>query len=50
MTCAASIRISSCELCGSADVGGWFRQPTRLELGLNVDSGCGNENEKRTSE
>jgi hypothetical protein len=39
MTCAASIRISSCELCGSPDVGGWLRQPTRLELTVDVDSG-----------
>lgn len=42
MICAASTRISSCEPWGSSDVGGWLRQSTRLELGVNVnvDSGC----------
>ena len=44
MTCAASMRISSCELWGSPDVGGWLRQSTRLELAVNVDSGYNVEN------
>lgn len=38
MTCAASTRISSCDPWGSPDVGGWLRQSTRLEFGVNVDS------------
>ena len=44
MTCAASMRISSCELCGSPDVGGWLRQSTRLEWRVNADSGYSHAN------
>lgn len=35
MTCAASMRMSSVDPWGSPDVGGWLRQSTRLELGVN---------------
>jgi len=45
MTWAASIRMSSCELCGSPNVGGWLRQSTRLELGVKIlDAGYNGEN------